>query len=509
MRKILLSVLTSLISVAYAADVPDAAKRWWSHVQVLASDNFEGRDTGSDGYRRAARYVAGQFERAGLKPAGVSNYYQPVPLRALRIHPDQNTITLLRDGKTTLLRLNQQIAITPRTGLPESTEGQLVFAGTAASAGDLEGLDLRGKFAVVLAGAQPAAERARIVAGAGAVGLLSIDNPRAIEPPRWPAAYSVAMSVQAAERATSAVSTLLMRLNPAVAEIVFQGAGHSFAEVVELAAAKKPLPRFTLPASLRVQLHVDEETLSSDNIVAVLPGSDPALSNEYVTVSAHLDGYGFGEPINGDRIYNGAFDDAASVAYLIELAAELHHSSKRLRRSLLFVVFTGEEKGLLGSSFFTSRPTIARERMIADINLDYLRPMFPLKILTTLGLEESTLADTVRQVAGPLGIRIQSDLEPERGLFRRSDQYNFIRNGIPSVAFIFGYEKGSAEEAMYRDWYANRYHRPSDDLNQPVDMTAAAKFQEFFNKLVEAIGNANERPRWLPSSSYGRATPTQ
>jgi TatA/E family protein of Tat protein translocase len=490
----LIVLLISTMSAAFAADAPDAAKRWWSHVKVLAADNFEGRDTGSEGYRRAARYVVEQFERAGLKPAGVSNYYQPVPLRALRIRPDQAVISLLREGTTTSLRLNQQIAITPRTGLPESTEAPLVFAGSAATADELSGLDLKSKFAVVLAGAQPAAERARILGGAGAVGLLTIDNPRAIEPPRWPAAYSVAMSVQTTDRATPASSMLLMRLNPADAESIFQGSGHSFAEIVELASAKKSLPRFALPASLRVQIHVDEETLSSDNIVAVLPGSDPALSNEYVAVSAHLDGYGFGEPINGDRIYNGAFDDAASVANLIELASDLRRSAKRLRRSLLFVVFTGEEKGLLGSNFFTSHPTVAKERVIADVNLDYLRPMFPLKILTTLGLEESTLADTVRRVAEPLGIRIQSDLEPERGLFRRSDQYNFIRNGIPSVAFIFGYEKGSAEEAIYRDWYANRYHRPADDLNQPVDMMAAAKFQEFFSKLVDVIGNASDRP---------------
>lgn len=214
-----------------------------------------------------------------------------------------------------------------------------------------------------------------------------------------------------------------------------------------------------------------------------------------MVVSAHLDGYGFGEPIAGDRIYNGAMDDAACVSNLIEFAADLHRSGRKLRRSVLFGVWTGEEKGLLGSNYFVSHPTVAKDKLVADINLDYIRPIFPLKILTTLGLEESTLGDMARQAAAPLGIRIQPDNEPERGLYRRSDQYNFIRNGIPGIAFIFGYENGSPEEAIYRKWYADRYHHPSDDLKQPVDFEAAVRFQRFFNALAELVANAPERPR--------------
>jgi Zn-dependent M28 family amino/carboxypeptidase len=169
---------------------------------------------------------------------------------------------------------------------------------------------------------------------------------------------------------------------------------------------------------------------------------------------------------------------------------------------VLFCVFTGEEKGLLGSDYFTSHFTIAKEKIVADINLDYLRPIFPLKILTALGADESTLGEAVRKAAEPLGIRIQNDMEPERGLFRRSDQYNFIRQGVPGVAFIFGYENGSAEEAVYRKWYAERYHRPSDDVNQPIDFGAAGKFNAFFASLVDAVANATERPQWVKGSQY-------
>ena len=243
----------------------------------------------------------------------------------------------------------------------------------------------------------------------------------------------------------------------------------------------------------------------SDNILAALPGSDAALAGEYVVVSAHLDGYGIGEPWNGDPIYNGAFDDAAYVATLIEMAERLHESGTKLpKRSLLFAVVTAEEKGLLGSKYFTAHPTLKKEQFVANLNLDQLRPIFPLKTLTTLALEESTLGETVRQVAEPMGIRIQPDLEPERRLLTRSDHYSFMQIGVPAVGFIFGFEKGSPEEVVYRRWYAERYHSPADDLKQPWVPEAAARFNEFYRRLVEAVANAAQRPRWKAGSSFAR-----
>jgi hypothetical protein len=478
-------VLSAILLIA--ADPPDeATKRWWAHVKILAADNMEGRDTGSEGYKRAARYVVEQFERAGLKPAGDSGYYQSVPLRAVRIKKDESSVVLVsNEQKVTMLRLYQDITVTPRITMPTSIGAPMVFAGD-----DLTGTDFHGKIAVSIAGGRPR--------NTGALGNLTIDNPRAIETPRWPVAYATVMSIEGKER--PGAPGIAMRFNPAEAEKLFAGSGHSFAELLELAAAKKPLPTFPLAESIRLKLKVLAEELKSDNILAVLPGS--SLPDEYVAVSAHLDGYGYGEPVNGDGLYNGAFDDSAYVAELIELAAAYKKAGKAPRRSLLFCVFTGEEKGLLGSDYFTSHLTIPKEKIVADINLDYLRPIFPLKILTTLGLEESTLGDSVKKVAEPLGIRIQNDTEPERGLFRRSDQYNFIRGGIPGVAFIFGYENGSPEEAIYRKWYAERYHRPSDDLNQPIDFGAAAKFNTFFSKLVDEVANADDRPHWKPGSQY-------
>ena len=187
-----------------------------------------------------------------------------------------------------------------------------------------------------------------------------------------------------------------------------------------------------------------------------MPGSDPELKGEYVVLSAHLDHLGVGRPINGDSIYNGAMDDASGVATLLDIAERIHQGKPKLRRSLLFVVVTGEEKGLLGSRFYTAHPTVAAEKIVADLNVDMLLPLFPLRILSVYGLDESDLGKDVRAVAEPLGVRIQGDLEPQRNIFIRSDQYNFIRNGIPSLAFKVGYEKGSPEEAIAKKWLTDR-----------------------------------------------------
>ena len=165
-----------------------------------------------------------------------------------------------------------------------------------------------------------------------------------------------------------------------------------------------------------------------------------------------------------------------------------------LKRSLLFCVVTGEEKGLLGSKYFAAHPTVPKDKMVADINLDQLRPLFPLRTLTMLAVDESTLGDTAKSVAATMGIRIQPDPEPERNLLRRSDHYSFMQIGVPATGFIFGYEKGTPDEAAYREWYAKRYHSPLDDLNQPWVPDAAAKFNDFFNKLVETLANADQRP---------------
>lgn len=497
-----------LVTCALLATEPNSAtRRWWAHVTALSNDSLQGRDTGSEGYRKAAAYVVAQFERSGLKPAGEHGFYQTVPLHEVRFREDRSTVELVRANGTEKLEWLRQISIPARLGTPESIDAPLVFAGSAEAPG---GLDLKGKILVQWNGGGGAGRGGRGGGNAhpGIAGTLSIDTIAGPEPPRWPVQYAVQMTVAdgaaPAGRGGGAAAGVALRFNPEFAEKLFEGSGHTFKELTALRDQQKPLPWFPIGATLKAHVIFESRDLQSDNIIGTLPGADPTLSKEYVVVSAHLDGYGIGSPWGEDNIYNGAFDDAAYVATLIDMAERLHESGKKLKRSILFCVVTGEEKGLLGSKYFTAHPTIPKEQMVADINLDQLRPIFPLHTLTMLAIDESTLGDTVKSVAASMDIKIQPDPEPGRNLLRRSDHYNFMQIGVPSTGFIFGYVPGTPDEAAYREWYAKRYHTPLDDLNQPWVPDAAAKFNDFFNKLVEALANADERPHWKPGSTFAK-----
>jgi len=476
-----LAIATSLCG----AEPDSATRRWWSHVVALSGDDLQGRDTGSEGYVKAARYVVTQFERAGLKPAGENGYYQSVPLHEIRLVPGRSKAELLHQSSVSPLRWLHNLTIRMQEPMPRHIDAPLLFAGSSAAPANIV---TRGKLLVVLNGHSP-----RPVPS-DALGVISIDDPHALEPPRWPLQYSVSMRLH--ETPPGNATALAFRFNPADAELLFRFSGHTYRELADLTQRDEPLPWFDLAQTLRADLAFTTADLKSDNILAVLPGSDPMLSKEYLVVSAHLDGYGIGEPWGEDKIYNGAFDDAAYVATLIDLAQRLRESGSHLRRSLLFCVVTAEEKGLLGSKYFAAHPTIPKEQLIADINLDQLRPIFPLRTLTTLALDQSTLGDTVKSVAKTMDIQIQPDPEPQRNLLRRSDHWSFMQIGVPAVGFVFGYEKGSPDEAAYREWYARRYHSPLDDINQPWLPAAAAKFNDFFEKLVVTIADAPSRPAW-------------
>jgi Zn-dependent M28 family amino/carboxypeptidase len=214
---------------------------------------------------------------------------------------------------------------------------------------------------------------------------------------------------------------------------------------------------------------------------------------------AHLDGYGYGTPVNGDNLYNGALDDAAYVATLITFADARHGHG--FRRPIIFAAVTGEEKGLLGSRWFAAHPAPAGPMPVAVLNMDQLRPLCPLRILTTLALDDSTLGQTVRDVAGPMGIEVRADLEPERNLLRRTDHWPFMQHGVPAVSFLFGFDQSDAQaRSRYLDWYQNRYHAPQDDMSTPIDFGAQAAFHRFYFALAETVANADVRPQWLPNS---------
>jgi Zn-dependent M28 family amino/carboxypeptidase len=297
---------------------------------------------------------------------------------------------------------------------------------------------------------------------------------------------------------------MAMTFNPAQAEKLFAGSGHTFEEIAALGKDRKPLPHFPLGVSLQARASVKNTSVESANIIGKLAGNDAKLKNEYVVISAHVDHIGIGEPVNGDRIYNGAMDNASGVAVLLDLAAQFNAHPEQLCRSILFVVVTAEEKGLLGSKYFAAHPTVPPKSMIADINLDMFLPIVPLKVLKVPGLAESDLGDRVREAAQLFAVRVQPDPEPLRNVFIRSDQYNFIRHGVPALKLDVGFDPGSPEQKIFKDWLTNRYHAPSDDLAQPVDLASAGLYEDIVRQLLISVANADARPQWKPDSFFRR-----
>jgi Zn-dependent M28 family amino/carboxypeptidase len=331
--------------------------------------------------------------------------------------------------------------------------------------------------------------------------MLTISDPGfTVEPPRWPYAY--ARTVTFATQAPDTDRFLKMTLNADSLAKLLPRTGRNAAALIAAGSAGQPLPSFAIPERFRASFVLQKREISSPNVLAYMPGSDPKLAGQAIVLSAHLDGYGYGEPVKGDRIYNGTLDDAAYVALLIRLAER--RQGHPFRRPILFAAYTGEEKGLLGSRWYVAHPTILLSRIAGVINLDQLRPIFPLQILTVHGLNDTTLGDDARAVANSLGIEVQTDPEPERNLIKRTDHWPFMQAGVPATNFVFGFRPGSRSEQIYRQWYRTGYHKPQDDLKQPMDWKAAAEFNRFFYKLVERVADKPAAPAWKPGSSLRR-----
>ncbi len=485
MRHLLL--LSALIATPLTAK-PDADTRAWAaRTAELSSDAMEGRDAGSPGHARAIQLVEGWFKAARLQPAGENGgFRQTVPL-----HEVQVTAARIRvvqpDGSAAPLKFLHDITPRAATDLPASLSAPMRFAGYCSKAE--VGPELQGKIAICFgsrrAGRAGAAERLAAVTAAGAVALLTIDDVGfAIEPPRWPDAY--ARSVAHAGVALAG-GLPQFRVNGAALATLIAGTGRLAATILTEATYHRDLDRFDVPGRFEASLTTSTRRFASEQLIGLLPGTDKARAGEALLLGAHIDGYGFGEPVNGDALYNGALDDAAYVALLAQLADR--RRGKGFARPVLFAVWTAEEKGLLGARWWLQHPTIPKAQLAGVINLDQLRPLFPLKALTLHGLGQNTLADTAKSVAEGVKIQVRPDREPERNLIRRVDSWPFMEAGIPAVNFIFAYDPRTEEERIYRDWYQRRYHRPQDDMTTPMDLDAARDFNRFFYALVERVAN--------------------
>ena len=527
-------VLTLAIALALGAaerigevNLTEEGKRWWAHIAMLAGDELQGRDIGSEGYATAARYVAGEFEKVGLLPGGgASSPMQKVRFIKRQIDESKCSITLTRDGKAEKLTLGEDANIGIRSAPAPKVEAEMVFVGYGMKIpehnyDDFKDVDLKGKIAVFVGGQpdgipgalashyQSAAERSAALLAAGAVGTAAIANPRASDIPWARATLARLMPAMAIDEKPSSKDGLkiAITINAAHADKFFAGTGHTIEEIFALAGEKKPLPHFPLKGKLLVRSAYSQSKVESVNVIGIRPGGDPLLRNEFIVVSAHLDHLGVNDKLKGDQIYNGAMDNASGVASLIEAARHIKEANLPLKRSIAFIALTGEEKGLLGSTWYAQHPVFGKEKnakVVGNLNMDMFLPLFPLKSLIILGADESTLGDLARKGAESAGIEVWPDPAPERNSFIRSDQYSFIRNGTPALAFKFGYKKGTPEEKQIQAWLTDRYHSPADDLAQPIDREAAAKYNRVLTSIITSAANSTEAPRWKDASFFKR-----
>jgi Zn-dependent M28 family amino/carboxypeptidase len=496
-----------------------ASASWWAHVTALADDSMLGREAGSPQHRKAADYVAGAFARAGLEPAGGEGFLQPVPLKRRRVVESRSSVALVRAGRSEPMRLGPDASINLRSTAAGTIDAPMVFVGYALKApeagiDDFAGLDLNGKVAVVMSGgapkgmASPALAAARgaggeALMGSGAVGVVSLYSPRSDLPWERYAASRLhpQMRLVNQEPGQAQPPLVSLALSPAQAERLFTGARASYARLQALMDSGAVLPRFELPVRVRATAAVEENDALSHNVVGMLRGSDPALRDQFLVLTAHLDHLGTGEPVAGDSIFNGAMDNASGIATLIETAALVARRPPRPKRSVAFVAVTGEEHGLLGSDAFAEDPPIPGA-IVADLNTDMYLPINPLRKLLVNGLEESDLADDVHRAAGRLGIEVITDPEPERNAFVRSDQFSFIRRGIPALSLKVGFALGTPEHERVLEWRRDRYHGVEDEVSQPVDRQAAADFNRLYAELVREVANRPSRPAWYPTSQF-------
>ena len=513
------------VASAQVAQNPKAeGGRWWKDVSFLAGDDLQGRMTGSGGYQAAAGYVAGRFKDEGLTAAGTVGFFQPVKFKSLTLDEAYSSVELIHGSDTTPLTLGKEVILSATGDSGDELTADAVFVGYGISApdanyNDFAGLDLRGKIALYLTGGpdtikdplraheESSGERWKAMKAAGAIGSAAILNPANQEVPweriagnrRRPSLQLADASLRRDEGREVSLS-----VNPEDADEFFAGSGHTMAEILADVKGKQTLPKFPLAVRIHVKIKVNETDMESPNVVGELEGSDPELKKQFVVVSAHLDHLGVGAPVNGDDIYNGAMDNAAGVAALIQIARDFHESKAKPKRSVIFVALCGEEEGELGSWYFANHPSVPAEGIVADINMDMFLPLFPLEYLQVQGLDESTLGDDIRAAGLADGVKVIADEQPEANRFIRSDQYSFVQKGIPALAFKFGYEKGSPQEKIFNDWVHTHYHEPSDDIYQKVDQEAAGKFCYLIYMLADRVADDAAAPTWEPTSFFRR-----
>jgi Peptidase family M28 len=492
------------------------------HVNFLASDVVEGREAGTRGYDVAAAYVAAQFEAVGAEPAGDGGtYLQQVRFRTFRLDPAKSSFAI--DGKT--FEHRKDVLIAP--GLESTTEvdAPVVFAGFGIVAPELghddyANIDVRGKVVALLAGSPPRfphSQRAYYSSGTvksanatarGAIGTVvirTLDSERRFS---WARTISTGEStgMRALDRNGKPMETFPQlrsgaTLGPVAAQALFAGERATLDAI--LADAEKGIAQpFALQKRVTIRATTAVREATSPNVVAIVRGSE--LPDEHVVVTAHLDHVGITDR-GEDRIRNGALDNASGIAALIEIARAVAAMKPRPRRSIVFAAVTAEEKGMQGSMAFADRPGLDGT-IVANVNMDMITMLFPMKSIVILGLEHSTLAPLARAAAERNGFTIEDDPQPEEVRFIRSDQFSFVKKGIPAITYKGGLVSADPTidgAKITRDWLRNIYHSAADQSDQKLDYPSGARWAQTNLDLAVAIANAKERPRWNEGDFFG------
>ena len=522
--KALLVAASAVLLVGAAPSIPRsdslAAERVRAHVEFLANDLLEGRDTGSRGHQIAASYVASEFRELGLKPAGTNgSWFVNVPFRRATLAAPP-AIALKLNGKTSQLAAGKDAAVRPSVNHRDlDISAPLVFVGHGVRDAQLEiddyaGLDVRGKIVVALSDPVPGiptdvaahllSVQPQIAGEQGAVGIIQLDDSATIasQLQRYSNRPVIDwVDAQGQSSRTNAASGIV--LSSELLERIFEKAPKPLRTIRAEVATGKKIRGFALPASLTIAAKSDWEDFTSPEVVAVLPGADPRLAAEHVVLMGHLDHLGLKKDAKPgeDAVYNGALDNAAGVATMLEAAREFVDSGKPPRRSVMFIANTGEEFGLLGASYFSTHPTVPADQIVGLVDLDMPLLLYDFTDVVAFGSEHSTTAKAVTAAGASMKVSVSPDPMPQETLFVRSDHYPFVRRGVPAVFLMTGYANGG--RLVWQKFLADTYHSVKDDLGQPIRWEAGARFAELNYRIARNMADADQRPMWYAGDYFG------
>ena len=524
-RAAILAVALMATVAAAPADPDFSAERFKAHVTFLADDLLEGREAGTRGHEIAAKYIAAQFASFGLKPGGDNGtYFKKVDLLESAITATAPALSVPTPAGTKAFKQRVTAVISgPIGGGTVTLRAPLVFVGygmtdKAMGFDDYQGLDVRGKIAVVLLGSPKGMdseigahllhEQPRFAAEHGAAAMLRIPTRLMATALPWdkvvqylsePVTTWVRNDGTPDDPAHGLKAGVMLESKAAAA--LFEGAAATLAQILDEADKEGGRPKgMALKSTAEIAVSTKVRRYSSPDVIGVIEGSDPKLKDEYVALMGHVDHIGVKRTGKGDRINNGALDNAAGTATLLEVARVLT-SGARPRRSVLIVANTAEEKGLLGAEYFAHYPTVPIEKITAAIDLDMPLITYEFTDVVAYGATHSTLQDAFTQAGAAMSVKLAPDPMPEQAVFVRSDHYAMVKVGVPAVMLATGMENGGS--AAWGKYLSDHYHQPSDDVSQPIVWSAGAKFAEVNYRVVRALADADAPAKWYEGDYFG------